>query len=375
MGENYIRLKRIEVAGFKSIEKMDFELGSINVLIGANGAGKSNLLKSFALFRALGREAFYRYVSKSGGASAILCGGPKKTQKVAIKLVCESSTEPAEIIRSAELSPPDSLDRLQHSVTYLARIPQTRTETATTSAAKVSTPSNDDASMAENEDISDLIDKLVDGFKVYHFMDTTDEAAIRRSCYLHDNKSIRTDGGNLAAVLYRIRRRSAVCYSRIVQTIRQIAPWFGDFVLEPLVDDLKRVQLDWQDTDSEVIYGPHILPDGAIRAIALITLLLQPWEDLPPLLIVDEPELGLHPSAIHVVAALLKQASLHCQVIVATQSPTLLDEFEPKDVIVVDREDGKSTFTRQNPEKLQAWLEEYTLGELWQKNSIGGGPF
>jgi predicted ATPase len=216
---------------------------------------------------------------------------------------------------------------------------------------------------------------LIDGFKVYHFMDTTDEAAIRNSCYLHDNRSIRADGGNLAAVLYRIRRRSTVCYSRIVQTIRQIAPWFSDFVIEPLVDDLKRVQLDWQDSESDVIYGPHILPDGAIRAIALIALLLQPWEYLPPLLIVDEPELGLHPSAVCIIAALLKQASLHCQVLVATQSPTLLNEFEPQDVIVVDREDGKSTFSRLNPERLQEWLTEYSLGELWQKNIVGGGPF
>jgi predicted ATPase len=112
-----------------------------------------------------------------------------------------------------------------------------------------------------------------------------------------------------------------------------------------------------------------------LRAIALITLLLQPVEDLPDLLIVDEPELGLHPAAMNIVAELLQKASHHCQVIVATQSSALLDMFEPDDVIVVDRVDRQSIFRRLDPVSLQDWLEEYTLGQLWEKNVLGGGPF
>jgi predicted ATPase len=363
-------LKRIEISGYKSIAHVEIELGRLNVLIGANGAGKSNMLQSLGLFHALAHGTRDRYVSRTGGASAILHGGPKRTNKVTVTLVFESPTEIFEITRNAEFGPPDRLNNGEHKWTRKARTPDEILKGATPNAGA---PSNGTTS---TEDIGASIEKVTDDFKVYRFMDTTDTAAIRQSCYLHDNKSIRADGGNLAAVLYRIFRRNPICYSRIIKTVCQIAPWFGDFVLEPLVDDLKRVQLDWRHADSEEpIYGPHQLPDGALRAMALITLLLQPKEDLPSLIVIDEPELGLHPAAIAVVAGLMKAASLHSQIIVATQSVTFLEEFDAADVIVVDREDGRSTFTRQDPERLKDWLAEYTIGELWQKNTIGGGPF
>ncbi len=210
---------------------------------------------------------------------------------------------------------------------------------------------------------------------IFHFADTSSTAAIRRRCYMHDNLKLHSDGSNLAAVLWRLHETKGNWYWRILETIRQVAPWFGDFSLEPIKPNETDVALNWRDRHSDNLFGPHQLPDGALRAMALITLLLQPGEDLPPLIVIDEPELGLHPAAITVVAALLRGAALRSQVIVATQSVTMLEEFEVGDVIVVDREDGRSTFTRQDPERLKEWLEEYTLGELWQKNSIGGGPF
>ncbi|MGD0518173.1 MAG: AAA family ATPase, partial [Thermoguttaceae bacterium] len=226
-----------------------------------------------------------------------------------------------------------------------------------------------------NYDEGTKIQEFSECLKIYHFADTTSTAAIRGSCYLHDNKSLHADGKNLAAVLYRIYRQNKVCYSRILETIRQICPWFGDFVNEPMADNLKNILLDWREANSEEVFGPHILPDGALRAIALITLLLQPWEDLPPILIIDEPELGLHPHALMVLASLIKQASHHCQLVVGTQSTFFLDQFEPEDIIVVEREGGASVFKRLEEEKLHEWLDEYSLSELWEKNVIGGGPF
>ncbi len=184
------------------------------------------------------------------------------------------------------------------------------------------------------------------------------------------------DAGNLAAILYRLRRQdTSPAYKRIVGTIRQIAPFFEDFELQPTGPGDKEIILNWRDKDSDEIFGPHQLSDGTLRALSLITLLLQPVEDLPDLIIVDEPELGLHPVAKHIVAGLLKKASYHCQVIVATQSSSLVDAFEPDDVIVVDRVDRQSTFRRLDAESLQEWLKEYTLGQLWEKNVFGGGPF
>jgi predicted ATPase len=227
------------------------------------------------------------------------------------------------------------------------------------------------------------------GICLYHLSDTTREAPIRQPGYIDDNRELRSDGRNLAAVLYRLRKQSPESprreqsaeplqfdyYGRVVKTIRQFAPWFEGFAIEPLELNAKNVQLDWHENGAERLFGPHELPDGALRAMALTTLLLQPPKYLPSCIVIDEPELGLHPAAASIIAALLRAAALRCQVIVATQSPTFLDEFDPEDVIVVDREHGASTFTRQDPERLHDWLEEYSLGELWQKNVMGGGPF
>jgi predicted ATPase len=373
MKEKSIQLKRIELTGFKSIKNMDLELGPINVLIGANGAGKSNLLKFFTLIRAIRQKKLSDYVIKSGGAAAILCGGPKQTNKIEFKLLFELLNEDMEYSSSAEYTPPDSL----YSGAFHYRSYKRNEDNSPEITRK--TPKGDKTSQIQsknkNGDEVEQIQKFGECLKIYHFADTTPTAAIRGSCYLHDNKSLHADGKNLAAILYRIFRQDKICYSRILGTIRQICPWFGDFVNEPMVDNLKNILLDWREANSEEVFGAHILPDGAIRAIALITLLLQPWEDLPPFLIIDEPELGLHPHALIVIGALLNQASYHCQLIVGTQSTLLLDQFEPKDVVVVEREEGASTFKRLKEENLRDWLSEYSLSELWEKNVIGGGPF
>ncbi|MDF5722723.1 MAG: AAA family ATPase [Rhizonema sp. PD37] len=151
-----------------------------------------------------------------------------------------------------------------------------------------------------------------------------------------------------------------------------IAPFFDDFVLE--LDTSHHVILNWQEKDSDRVFGPHQFSDGTLRAICLTTLLLQPEDKLPELIVVDEPELGLHPYALNVVAGLFSKASLHTQVLISTQSSSFLDNFEPEDVIVVNREGKESQFKRLNPTQLEAWLDEYSLGEVWEKNIIGGGP-
>jgi predicted ATPase len=183
------------------------------------------------------------------------------------------------------------------------------------------------------------------------------------------------DAGNLAAVLFRLREQSnASAYERILSTIRLIAPFFDDFVLEPEGPGLKEMLLNWRDKGSDQVFGPHQLSDGTLRAICLISLLMQPESELPDLIIVDEPELGLHPYALNVVASLFKKAAHHSQVLISTQSTSLLDNFDPDDVIVVNREGKESHFVRPDATSLESWLDEYSLGEVWEKNVIGGGP-
>lgn len=216
---------------------------------------------------------------------------------------------------------------------------------------------------------------LLNHCRVYHFHDTSPTARVRQFCYVGDNRWLMHDAGNLAALLYRLRsHHDGAQYHPIVSTIRQIAPFFDDFDLEPTGPNNSDLMLNWRQKGSDQVFGPHQLSDGTLRAICLVTLLMTPEEELPDLIIVDEPELGLHPYALDVLAALFKRTSRHTQILVSTQSSSFLDNFETEDIVVVNREGAASLFTRLEAEKLDAWLDEYSLGEVWEKNVIGGGP-
>jgi len=216
-----------------------------------------------------------------------------------------------------------------------------------------------------------LVSTLAD-CAVYHFHDTSDTANVKRLQAINDNVKLRHDAGNLAAFLYKLKKTSPKHYKLILNIIRQVAPFFGDFHLRPFPENPHKIQLEWTEKGSDYPFIANDLSDGTLRFISLATLLLQP--QMPTTILIDEPELGLHPYAISILAGLFRVASQRCQLIVSTQSLNFVDEFEARDVIVVDRENGQSVFRRLEEEKLKSWLEEYTLGELWEKNVIGGRP-
>jgi predicted ATPase len=163
-------------------------------------------------------------------------------------------------------------------------------------------------------------------------------------------------------------------YRRIVITIQQIAPFFDDFDLGPVKLDPNSILLNWHDREADYLFGPHHLSDGTLRTVALVALLAQPESDLPPVIVIDEPEIGLHPYALEIVAGLVKSASVHCTVILATQSVGLVNHFAPEDIVTVTREKAETKFVRQNSKSLEAWLEDYAMGEIWERNLIGGTP-
>jgi len=210
---------------------------------------------------------------------------------------------------------------------------------------------------------------------VFHFAETAVAAPAAHECEFSDNHELREDGGNLAAYLFYLLNYQHTAYRRIVGTIRQALSGFGDFVLQPSAQNPPRIRLRWRMKGMEGDYGAHLLSDGTLRFILLTTLLSQPPDRLPKIIAIDEPELGLHPAALNLVVSLIRVASHHCQVIVATQSAAVVDHFEPEEVIVVHRQNGASMLERLSSEALADWLAEYSLGELWEKNVFGGGPF
>jgi predicted ATPase len=246
------------------------------------------------------------------------------------------------------------------------------------SESRVKEGRSDPAVTGLGSNVPDYVFKAISNWVVYHFHDTSLSASVRRARAINDNEIFRSNAENLAPFLYLIQKKHPAIYSRIRDVIRLAAPFFDDFNLRPMPTAPDTIQLEWRQRDSDYPFRANQLSDGTLRFICLATALLQPAR--PPTVLFDEPELGLHPYALTLLGNLLKQAArmsgnqISIQVIVSTQSAPMLNEFEPEDVIVVERTNGESTFRRLDSSHLSEWLEEYSLGELWQKNVLGGRP-
>lgn len=364
------RLNWLELRGFKSLHHVDLELRSLNVLIGANGAGKSNFVSFFKMVSEMMAGRLQQYIAASGRSQSLLYFGPKATTQLEATLQFDADGGNDVYRMRMFHAAGDTLAFADETIEHMRK--RGRSKEVRLGTGHLETRLTERATQGES--IAKVFRELLSQCRVYHFHDTSPTARIRQYGYVGDNRCLLSDGANLAAVLYRLRDEHGVVYQRIIGTIQQIAPFFEDFELEPSGRTETEITLNWRHTQSDLTFGPHQLSDGTLRAMCLITLLLQPHEELPGLIVVDEPELGLHPYALNVIASLFKAAANHTQVLISTQSSTFLDSFEPEDVIVVKREGQLSAFWRLKPDDLQSWLEDYSLGEVWEKNVIGGGP-
>jgi predicted ATPase len=368
-------LQKIVLRGFKSIRDATLDLRPLNILIGANGAGKSNLILFFKMLNEMMGGRLQQFIATSGRAQSLLHFGPKVTPQIEAELEFVNNKEVCIFQLGLSYSADDNV--LSPMETFISGT----SESSNPKHAMLVIGRHSEAAVrntAKNINAEQItaFRSLLNNLRVYHFHDTSPTSPLRQYCYVDNNRTLKPDAGNIAAVLYRLKRQNGgAAYNRIVKTIRTIAPFFDDFDLTPSVDNNGRdIRLNWRHVGSPDVFGPHQLSDGTLRAMCLITLLLQPEMELPGLIVVDEPELGLHPYALNVIASLFKKASHHAQVLVSTQSSSLLDNFEPEDIVVADRTGNESTFRRLNAADLQTWLEEYSLGEIWEKNVIQRGP-
>ncbi|MEV3811452.1 AAA family ATPase [Aeromonas allosaccharophila] len=361
-------LDTLTIKGFKSIQELNaFKLNSLNVIVGANGAGKSNLIAFFKTLRALIDGNLNRFVRDSGGAGALLFNG----RKVTPQLFFETHFGLRGYRFSLVPTPADEL-ALEDEARYYA---------AGNTGWWVLGDSNDGksklvAEVLENQPnarYSRPVYDAIASWQIYHFHDTSATAGMRNYEIVQDNKQLRTDAANIAPFLLKLRDTYPAEYKTILNAVRLVTPFFEDFMLEPRQSGAREeINISWRQKGSDYPLQPYHLSDGSIRFICLATALLQP--NPPSTIIIDEPELGLHPAAIAILAELIQQASLRTQVIVATQSPALIDQFAIDDIVVVNRKGGASTFERLNEADYAQWLEEYSVGELWTKNVIAGGP-
>jgi predicted ATPase len=367
-------LKRIRVAGWKSIKNQTVDLTPLTVVIGANGAGKSNLLSLFKLLNAMfaNTPAFRNYVGQNGYADSLLQYGSRVTPVAEMELVFGTDTgEITYFVRWAAAAG-GTLIFTEERVEF-HRTGSTKPFVVDLGAGHPETNLLKSADDGNQTSIVAL--RLLRSCRLFHFHDTSENCAARKPCYVEANRFLYPDAGNLAAMLYLFRQQNPTAYRRITATVRQMVPDFDAFVLEPSKLNEKQILLNWTHERRPYEFGPHQLSDGSLRFIALATLLLQPEDKLPLLIALDEPELGLHPSALEILAGMAKAASLHCQLIFATQSSVFLDHFEPENVVVVNCKAGASEFQRLSADQLDTWLADYTLGEIWEKNVVGGGPY
>jgi len=359
-------IRHVDLKGFKSIRELSLDLRPLNVLIGANGSGKSNFVSFFQLLRSFTREEAAFRVQKTGGANSMLFDGASTTATISARLDFRS-----DLLRSYRFE-------LEHAARDMLLF---RKEAVLPSAITASEEWVDFSSRHFESRLPSAADRgdwnavaavqQLRHCSVYQFHDMSETAKIRARWVEDDSYRLREDGGNLGAFLLRLSIDEPAYYRRILSTIRIAAPYVVEFQLEPQGG---MVMLQWRERHSDLLFGPHQASDGSLRWFALAALLLQPESRLPGTLILDEPELGLHPSAINLIGGMIKSTAQHCQVIVCTQSAALIDHFEADDIVVVDRPERESRFRRLQPGDLSEWLDEYSLGQLWEKNVIGGRP-
>jgi len=364
-------LEKIQIKGYKSIQELNLKLTPLNVLIGANGVGKSNFISFFKLLRWMLQNPgqLQVFIGKSGGANALLFDGADITPQMQAELSFETDRGKNDYFFRLFHAAGDTFIFAEEKIRFSS--PRFNSLAPWQSLDGGHKEANLINSVNLGDPTAKIIFKLLQNCAVYQFHNTSETARIRQKWNIEDNRHLREDGANLAPLLLRLRETEPLYYQRIVETLRQIAPFFLDFVLESVN---YTVILQWKECNTDFIFSSHQASDGTLRTMALVTLLLQPENDLPGVLILDEPELGLHPYAINIIGGLINSISHHSQVILATQSTILIDCFEPEDIIVVERKDRQSNFKRLDSENLQDWLEEYSLSELWNKNIIGGRP-
>jgi predicted ATPase len=364
-----IKLKSLTIKGYKSIKEIDkFEPHAINILIGPNGTGKSNFISFFKFLSWMLNSGgkLQEYVAYLGGANDILHDGVDVTKSIDAHIEILTSSGINEYLFSLMFAKPDKLVFKEEKYRFTSnRIPgELRWSSCGAGHEESHLPevSNQTASVILN-----LLKKLV----VYQFHNTSDTAPMRLKWSMSDGRWLKQNGENLGSFLFRLQNEDKPYYIRIVKYLRLILPFFDDF---ELYDEFGQILLRWKEIGTNKIFNAGQASDGMLRTIALISLLAQNPKDLPTVLFLDEPELGLHPSAIDAVAGLIKAASSHCQVFIATQSISLVNNFELDDLVVIDRKKRSSVYNRPDSNSLHVYLEEFSTGQIWEKNIIGGRP-
>lgn len=358
-------INNIQIENYKSIRFLSIDMSPINILIGSNGAGKSNFISFFKLLKNINDRNLQLYVAEEGSSEDILYFGSQVSEYISGQIEFDKTNRYSFVLKpnksnkfyfKSEIA---SFNKKVYG--QVGWCPQEWNH-------------GGDESILHNKQtaISQYVRGYMESFRVFHFHDTGKTSKLRKPAQVNDNEFLREDGSNLPAFLYWMQEKYPKDFKKIEMVIRSVAPYFEKFNLTPDKLNEDQIRLRWKENGSDAYFDAKHLSDGTLRFIALTTLLLQP--EAPEVIIIDEPELGLHPFAIGKLAGLIKKASARTQIIISTQSVNLVDNFAPEEIITVDRKENQSVFNRLDSGELKDWLNDYTISDLWNKNVIGGRP-
>lgn len=358
-----VRLKKVTIRGYRSIKNCTVDLGNINILIGPNGSGKSNFISALFFLQNILDKNLQRAVGMAGLPS-LLYGGMKTTKSIEMEFSFDNNSYGFQLV-------PNDSSSLVFSREYYGW-----NEVQSDVQREVPYGFESEYEKGVTNGIDPYVRPVLKAkkWRVYHFHDTTASSGMKQAGLLSDNVSLHHDASNLAPFLCMIKKSHPDSYDNVVRAVRLVAPYFEDFVLEPNAENNELIRLRWKQTGLEEVLGANQLSDGTVRFMCLAVLLLQPPELQPSAIILDEPELGLHPYAISVFSELVHRVSADKQLIISTQSAELLDNFDADDIIVAGLTSDGSEYSRLSSDKLKDWLDEYTLSAVWKKNVFGGQP-
>ena len=373
------KIDRVRIKGFRSLADIEMsELPDVTVMIGANGSGKSNFIRFFEMLSWMSRSRkLGEFVGRYGGADDQLFGGSRQMPRMEATVGLTTEAGQNEYRFALAHANPDRFIFTEEACKFSSKDRPTQAnwqyiKDSGYPEAKIVEAAQSRKDLGVNSDTASHIVRLLRNCITYQFHDTSDESNFKKRWDVEDNNSLRSDAGNLASILYRLEQEDLGKFKLICHYVDRILPVFDRFAIE---ESYGKVSLRWKAKWTDKTFGAHLTSDGSLRFFALVTLLNLPPAMLPDVILLDEPELGLHPTAIELVAHMIKALAGEKQVIVATQSPSLVDVFGLDEIIILDLKDGKSELRKLDPDEFKIWIEQdFTPGQLWEKNLLGGRP-
>ena len=368
------RIESLHVKGFRSLPDLRLDdIPNPMVLLGANGAGKSNVLLFFRLLKEMSQQRLSEFVQRQGGANDQAFGGRRTTPQVDAAIGIRTAKGDSRFSFTLKFAHPDSF-LVSGEVFRFGAIHAHEEGQGTGLIVESSAPESRFFPIARSSDATEgqeLAADLLGDSAFYQFHDTSDVSPLKTRWDAEDNHRLLEHGGNLAPILIHLRQNDIRRYELICRHIRRVLPEFDDFELGV---DYGKTFLRWRAKSTGQTMGAHLTSDGSLRAFCLITLLNLPSELLPNVVLLDEPELGLHPFAVSLVSHMVEAMARERQVIVATQSPHFVDAFGVEEIVALAMREGKTEAKRFADADFSHWLEEHTTGQLWWMNLLGGYP-